>query len=157
MQYVIALCQKHTRAEDVLLILKDKPKWQQGRLNLPGGKVEEGETHSEAAAREVIEETGYTPLLSPREMGVLKDGDDEIFCMKVIVYGGDHPQPREEETQEVFWLPWYKADNDPRLIPNLRVIVPLITHDVQGWVIKDDYRSCHKNHHGIEILLPTRL
>lgn len=157
MRYIIALCQKHIRTDDVLLVLKDKPEWQKGRLNLPGGKIEAGESISQATTREIIEETGYEPLVTPRNIGLLKDGDDEIYCMKVLVMAHDSPRPREEETQEVFWMPWYQADNDPRLIPNLRVIVPLMILGVCGWVMKDEYRSCSEKHHPVEFLLPTRL
>jgi len=42
----------------VLLILKEKP-GQKGRLNLVGGKVEEGETPEKAAHRELKEEAGW--------------------------------------------------------------------------------------------------
>lgn len=44
--------------ETVCLIEKQKPRWQQGRFNGVGGKIEEGETVSAAMAREFTEETG---------------------------------------------------------------------------------------------------
>ena len=155
--YVLALCCKHFGGDDVLFVLKDKPVWQKGRLNLPGGKIEDGETPEDAAIREVIEETGYNPWLIPHIMGILQDGDSRVFCLKVIVDGKLEPNPRPEETQEVFWKPWYKAKEDSRLIPNLRVIVSLMRWCVDDWVIKDEYRSCDESHHSIEVFVPTKI
>ena len=45
-------------SDSVLMIRKKRPDWQAGKLNLPGGHIEEGETPAEAAARELFEETG---------------------------------------------------------------------------------------------------
>lgn len=42
----------------VVLIRKDKPDWQAGRLNGVGGKVEPGENFMDAMPREWYEETG---------------------------------------------------------------------------------------------------
>lgn len=44
----------------VVLIQKNKPSWQRGKLNGVGGKIEPGETPSEAMVREFFEETGVT-------------------------------------------------------------------------------------------------
>lgn len=45
-------------AENVLLIRKNRPDWQAGKLNGAGGKVEPGETPLQAMIREFQEETG---------------------------------------------------------------------------------------------------
>ena len=44
--------------QSVLLIRKNRPKWQEGRLNGVGGKVEPGEDYLSAMVREFREETG---------------------------------------------------------------------------------------------------
>lgn len=44
-------------AEHVVLIRKNRPEWQAGKLNGVGGKVESGETPAEAMVREFEEET----------------------------------------------------------------------------------------------------
>ena len=47
------------RGDSVLLVQRGKPPYE-GQWSLPGGSVEPGETAIEAAAREVLEETGIT-------------------------------------------------------------------------------------------------
>jgi 8-oxo-dGTP diphosphatase len=42
----------------VALVKKNKPRWQQGRLNAIGGKIEKGENAETAMTREFYEETG---------------------------------------------------------------------------------------------------
>lgn len=44
----------------LLLIEKQRPSWQAGRLNGIGGKMEAGETPSDALVREFFEETGVS-------------------------------------------------------------------------------------------------
>ena len=47
-----------THGAQVLLIRKNRPEWQAGKLNGIGGKIEPGEMPDEAMAREFREETG---------------------------------------------------------------------------------------------------
>jgi len=47
-----------TDADRVVLVRKNRPEWQRGRLNGVGGKVEPGESHADAMPREFAEETG---------------------------------------------------------------------------------------------------
>lgn len=56
-QYVVGFLFSSDRKR-VLLIRKDHPRWQVGRLNGPGGKVENGETPAQAMEREFLEEIG---------------------------------------------------------------------------------------------------
>ena len=46
--------------QEVVLIKKNKPTWQAGRLNGVGGKVQDGELWANGMAREFREETGVT-------------------------------------------------------------------------------------------------
>ncbi|WP_173922927.1 NUDIX hydrolase [Agromyces sp. Marseille-P2726] len=63
----------------VLLVLRGHEP-QSGRWSIPGGRVEPGETHAQAAAREVLEETGLTVRVV-RELGVveLPSTDGTVF------------------------------------------------------------------------------
>ena len=155
-QYVIIWTQRGNKKDDTLLVLKDKPAWQKGKLNLPGGKIEEGETPEQAATRELKEEAGYDPVVPVRLMGKMQDGPNTIYCVKAVIMSREEPQPREEETQEIMWMLWHEAVSDPRLIPNLRVIVSLMMSSVSGWIIGDTYRGTSKERHTIKISIPTR-
>lgn len=55
--YVIAFV--FDKKQNVALIQKNRPKWEEGLLNGIGGKIEPGETPLEAIEREFLEETGY--------------------------------------------------------------------------------------------------
>jgi 8-oxo-dGTP pyrophosphatase MutT (NUDIX family) len=128
----------------VLLIEKRRPAWQAGLYNLPGGAVEEGETVHEAAVRELFEETG------------LKCNDSDVMLLGTIDGGQEYLvyvcdcaiNPRRNKkgattvTDEVvFWSDLHQALNDPRLISNLRIIIPFCRSRLKGWSIAEDYEG----------------
>lgn len=160
-QYIILFVERHNSsdADQVLLILKDRPDWQKNRYNIPGGKIEPGESPVDAAIRELKEETGYAPVYEPKLMGTMQDGSHIIYCFKaVIADDGVAPRPRHGETEIVSWVSWNEVLKDSRLIPNLRVIIPLVRSGVENWVIGDgrsERRSGKKPRHVIQISLPT--
>lgn len=61
----------------VLTVLKNRPFWQKGSFNFPGGHVEENESFIECALRELTEETGLE-LTDATHCGDL-EGDDFIL------------------------------------------------------------------------------
>lgn len=153
MEYVIVDCKGYFQSEeDSLFIIKEKPDWQKGRLNLPGGKIEQGETPVEAALREVQEETGYFNLSRTELMGILIDGESTIYCLRMTI---DNWLRKEQEgTESYVWLPWHEVTNDPKLIPNLRIIVPLMRAGIKGFQIYDEYRSKQGTTHRVEVVIP---
>jgi 8-oxo-dGTP pyrophosphatase MutT (NUDIX family) len=60
-QYVVVHAIDLREPWRVLLVLKDRPEHLKGRLNLLGGKIEPGESITEAAIRELKEESGLDP------------------------------------------------------------------------------------------------
>lgn len=156
-EYVLAYCQRHNRNNDggiieVLFIHKNRPAWQAGRLNLPGGGIEPGETPEEAAVRELQEEAGLEHKFYPRYCGKMEDRQFTIHIVEVVL---ENPfaelKARPEETERCEWLAWGDAKEDGRLIPNLQVIVPLCMCGVEGWVIHDEAKSEYPSPHRLSV------
>lgn len=143
-EYVLVLPKKSPkspRPNEVLLVLKDKPEWQAGRLNLCGGKIEPGETPIEAAERELKEESGLDAIdmhVCGKMIGTAGntiDGEDWIvWCLRCDLLWDVYIKPRAIETEKV---DWYKHWDNKRLMPNLKVIIPLLLMDITGWTITD--------------------
>lgn len=141
--------------KNVLLVLKDKPAWQKGRLNLVGGKIEPGETPEQAAVRELKEESGLSATHDtdpdwggPQVCGKILGVDCVIYCLNCNVAIGPNTKisPREGETEHVAWYPWSTIKDDPRLMPNLRVIIPMLFMDSRGWILVDNASSTRQMH-----------
>lgn len=158
---IICACRQGDR-NSIILVKKNAPDWQIGKLNLPGGKLEDGESFGDAAHRELKEETGYEAI-KMKLMGFIHDGGDptkdfrehegsEIACFRATISkdAGDI-SPRPEETEQVAWHRWNKVYTSRRLIPNLRVIVPLMLTNCWDWTITDNYRSSSNDYHQIQV------
>jgi 8-oxo-dGTP pyrophosphatase MutT (NUDIX family) len=137
----------------VLFILKKRPAWQKGRLNLVGGKIEDGETPDEAARRELKEEAGWSAS-DMRKMGEIIGLDSLVHCFVADIERLHIPLPRDEETEEVEWRIWNDVKNDYRLMPNLRIIIPLLHTETKGWRIVDQESSVGVDSHKVSVELP---
>ena len=86
----------------VLLVRKNRPNWQVGKLNGIGGKVEEGETPYEAVVRECEEECGlllYNWLLVDR----FTDNDSyEVFFFTIQAENIHKAYTKTDEVVEIF-------------------------------------------------------
>jgi 8-oxo-dGTP pyrophosphatase MutT (NUDIX family) len=118
----------------VLLIEKIKPEWQKGKINLPGGSFEEGEYAGQCAARELFEEANLLAF-HVQDMGVIVGGGWQVDVVRCVVK--DVAGWIAKTQEPVFWLPIQDALRHPKLIPNLRVIIPLCNSGVRGWVLQD--------------------
>jgi 8-oxo-dGTP pyrophosphatase MutT (NUDIX family) len=160
-EYVVVYCWARMADEwSILLVLKNRPPLLAGRLNLPGGKVEPGEDWDKAAVRELKEETGLDAINVDYEgrIDVQHDaiGDHAIiYCYKIEVDYYQMVSPRSEETEIVRWYDWRKVVTDPRLMPNLRLIVPLIRAGIDCWQVNDSLPSWGKSQHEVKVQVPT--
>lgn len=72
--------------DTVLMIQKNRPFEQIGKLNFPGGKIEPGESPKMAAIREVMEETGVdlAPFIDAlRPVGLLRTGEHRVEFFEI--------------------------------------------------------------------------
>lgn len=106
--------------KEVLLIRKNHPAWQAGRLNGIGGHIEKGEDPSCAMNREFKEEAGaysawipYCKLFNDEFELHVFFGSDKI--LQGILYSATDEQIR-----------WYKTNALPdAILPNLAWLIPM--------------------------------
>lgn len=141
MQAYVLILPIISSSKRTLLVEKLKPEWQKNKLNLVGGKIEVGETPSQAAIRELKEESGITVKVVV-ECGEIVCKDSIIYCFYTDLGRGYFTlQPRKEEVEYVNFYDWDVIKNDTKLIPNLKVIIPLLRMRVVGWTIEDVDKS----------------
>ena len=115
-----------TAQEEVVLIQKNRPSWQAGQLNGPGGKVEDGELVTQAMRREFAEETGVD--IDWWEMY----HEYQFPKGSVSFFVASHDTEVVSMTDEtVYWYALDQLDNLP-LIPNLRWAIPMALYALRS-------------------------
>ena len=140
----------------IILTLKDRPDWQAGHYNLPGGKMEFGETPEAAAIRELGEETGLHPANGAKTavVGRIEGEFATVYCVRTTVVR-KAIKPREGETEVSQWFNTWSVLN-LRIMPNLNVIIPLMQSGVKGWVINDKAPDWGEKSHTFTITVPMK-
>jgi 8-oxo-dGTP diphosphatase len=107
----------------VALVHKIKPKWQAGKINGIGGKVEPGEMPITACSREFLEETGVEiPESEWRQFLTLSGAGFKIYAYVAANDRVFYCKTVEDEKIEVFnvkEIDYYKC------VDNLKWIIPL--------------------------------
>jgi 8-oxo-dGTP diphosphatase len=102
---------------NVALIEKNRPDWQKGRLNAPGGKIEKGETPLQAVTREFREEAGAE--ITWRQFAEMTGDGYRLYCFT-------SRDKAEIQTMTDEKVGWYPLDNLPaNILPNARFLIPL--------------------------------
>lgn len=114
----------------VLLVHKEKPEWQKGRVNGIGGKFESGETPAECISRETIEESSLA--IAPDEwvyVGALHQeiGDVAVLAAK---YSGRLEDAIKNDYEEVGWFDVNALPSN--VIENLKWLVPVSLEKLKG-------------------------
>ena len=141
-RYVLGLA--FTEDGSVVMVRKNRPVWQAGKLNFVGGKVEPNEMYSDTMVREFLEETGvetqksdwrFAGLMGRKHNGKY-DGDTEdhgAFVVSLYVSEPDDKyfECRTVEDEEILIVPKTKftvdRDYDSLYIGNIRTIYEFAT------------------------------
>lgn len=126
--YVLGFCFMRGGTE-VVLIRKNKPAWQKGLLNGVGGKIESNETPIQAMAREWSEETG---AISPewKHFVTMDFSGATVYVFKCLLEGWLAVNSVTTEAVYIFRVSNVLNDT-PRVIPNLKWLIPMALHDSQ--------------------------
>jgi 8-oxo-dGTP diphosphatase len=98
---------------------RTKPDWAAGRWEFPGGKVEPGESETDALVREIREELGVDIAVGARVPGEWSLHDDLVLHLYVATLMDGEPQPLDHH-DELRWLApgefgaiaWLESDRD---------------------------------------------
>lgn len=118
-KYVVGFMFDRTETS-VLLLWKNRPEWQQGRINGIGGRIETNESPLDAMRREFKEEAGIDHA-DWSEFCILSDTRDwSIHFFFATGWVGDAEQCTDE-------LPMILPVDDlpDNVIPNLRWLIPM--------------------------------
>ena len=121
----------------VVLIKKNKPDWQKGKLNGVGGKIEESDASPfDAMAREFAEETGV--ITSPaawRKLAVLNVPDARIHFFYTHIET-DFLTPLQQLTdEEVQWQAIDDVVGSGCVLPNLSWLIPMALDPARPFAI----------------------
>lgn len=99
-----------------------------GCWNLPGGRLEPGETLPDGAVREVIEETGLRVTLHGL-VGIYTDRRDPLKHAIRFVYSAPNPGGRPVPGEEILSVRWF-SENDLSRLPDQDLINPYLLRRV---------------------------
>lgn len=118
----------------VFLVKKKSGEMYEGFLNLPGGKIEEGESPEQCARREFLEETGREALQCTL-LGTLADEKDVFIVYVYHAYVGPYVHPPG--------CALHMTTHDDRALfalgtQDLPVVLALCKARLQGWVLVEN-------------------
>lgn len=127
MRYVLTYI---PRGDQVLMIRKNRPDWQAGKLNFPGGHVEEGEDPGCAAARELFEETSLLAKHLPFQGQIIVK--EHVIDVFMGVHTSGVPQQKTDES--LLWVNHeYLRDRDDLVDRNIVIMSSLIRSQLIPW------------------------
>lgn len=104
------------KGDKILLLRRISQKWMDGKLQIPGGKTEPGESPLAAVSREAREELGIQ--ISPDDVRhiatvAVRDGNNEYFALQFQLISPDKFEFRIMEPQKCSELVWAPIDSLP--------------------------------------------
>ena len=109
--------------EQILLIQKNRPDWQKGRLNLPGGHIEDYEMPSTCVSREFEEETGLIiPAFRWTSIGRIQNDGNYYVEFLTAIYKGETKDIIQHTDEQILWS--FTNNIPAHAISNLHWLIP---------------------------------
>ena len=125
MVYVVGFRFDEAR-QQVVLIEKNRPEWQRGKLNGVGGKVEDLEIPPEAMVREFEEEASLkTNQDDWEEMGRLEGDFGKLHVYKSV---GSLAGIKTNTDEIINIIPVNQIHSATNIVKNLKYIIPYLLH-----------------------------
>jgi len=107
---------------EVLIAQRPPGKWQAGRWEFPGGKLEAGEGEEQAVRRELAEELGIEVDVTHRIAGCVHDYGDRQVDMSLWLVLRHEGEPRGLDGQALKWVTVAQLPNEDLLEADLPLI-----------------------------------
>src|SRR3989338_6146087 len=107
----------------VLLVKKNRPDWQKGKLNGPGGRIEDGETSIRCVAREIFEEAGLETQEEDWFFFAKLNREDASVDFYTSIYRGSLDRVSSQTDEEVGWFNTKSLPENT--IHNLTWLIPM--------------------------------
>lgn len=120
--YTLGFIFDHTKTS-VLLIHKNRPDWQKGKVNGIGGHIEKGEEPIDSFIREVREETGAE--LNPTHVhlvGYIQSPESLVYVYTTL-YAGKKEAAASGTDEKIAWFA--TTELPPNIMSNLSWLIPL--------------------------------
>lgn len=131
MKYVVGLLFSED-LKQIVLIKKNRPEWQKGLLNGPGGKIEKDETPYYAMRREIAEETGI--VVDQWQLLFVQTGIKEDYIVNYYIAKTSYAQLNQirsttDEFVGVYDVKYLETD---QLVNTLAWAIPLAIYSLSG-------------------------
>jgi 8-oxo-dGTP diphosphatase len=113
----------NTSRRGVVLIEKQKPAWQKGKLNGVGGKIENGEVPSDAMVREFKEEAGASVSTWKLFRTEKFPTGVKVHFFTAVATEAQWSAVRTAESERI--IKWYGGYEDSALMYNLKYLLPM--------------------------------
>ncbi len=126
--YTLGFIFNHTKTS-VLLIQKNRPDWQKGKVNGIGGHIEKGEEPINSFIREVREETGIELNTTHVQFVGYIQSPESLVHVYTTLYDGEKNTVSSRTDEKVAWFP--RAELPPNIMSNLSWLIPLSLDKLQ--------------------------
>lgn len=139
MKYIVCLLFSDD-LKNIVLIRKNRPDWQKGLLNGPGGKVEEGESYDFAAHREFFEEAGISVPIWDHLAYQTEDNGKYEVCYVTAKTSYEHLNQVKSKTDEIVGMYTVEFIEQKNLVNSLKWLIPLAIYKLSGQVKSEKWR-----------------